>query len=71
MLAYLKALAARVGRPWLRFVPPPFEDPPIGVREPKRRGPGGRSSAVAVEEPGDGILVQARGSGGAAHKASR
>ena len=31
--------------------PAPPEDPYAAVREPNRRGPGGRSSAVAVAEP--------------------
>ena len=36
-----------------RFRPPasPPEDPYVSVREPRRRGPGGRSAAVAVREP--------------------
>jgi len=31
----------------------PDTDPYAGVREPKKRSPGGRSSAVAVEEPNE------------------
>jgi hypothetical protein len=52
MLAYLKALAARLG--WRNFGgrPPQWpEDPYADVREPRRRGPGGKSTAVAVAEP--------------------
>lgn len=30
---------------------PGADDPQIGVREPVRRGPGGRHAAVALEEP--------------------
>ncbi len=51
MLEYLKALVARFlqrGPDWLG---PPPRDPYAGVRVPRRRGPGGRSSAVAVAEP--------------------
>jgi hypothetical protein len=44
-------------RVWLRryFFGPhsPFADPPIGVRHPRGRRPGGRSSAVALLEPDD------------------
>ena len=50
----LKQLAARlVGRfpPLPPQRPGPPEDPFAGVREPKHRRPGGRSSAVAVREP--------------------
>jgi hypothetical protein len=67
MLAYLKALASRLARrPRITFPPEP---PDIGVREPAKRGPGGRSSAVAVDEPADPIFVRAAGvlqGGGAA-----
>ena len=49
-LLRLKQLAALlVG--WRPPSPEPSEDPPVGVREPRRRGPGGRSSAVALREP--------------------
>jgi hypothetical protein len=54
MLDYLRALAARIlQRPFHeRFPPPPPpEDPYACVREPRRRGPGGRSAAVGVAEP--------------------
>jgi hypothetical protein len=54
MFEYLKRLAARL-RGRLPAVEPPREAPPQDpeshVREPRRRGPGGRDSAVAVEEP--------------------
>lgn len=63
MLEYLKALAHRVLRNGLRGLPPlPPDDPYVGVREPRRRGPGGRSSAVAVEEPREERSVRAYGS---------
>lgn len=50
----LKELAARLfGR--LPPLPPQWpgspEDPYVGVREPRPRRPGGRSSAAAVREP--------------------
>jgi hypothetical protein len=37
------------------------EDPYAGVRHPRRRGPAGRSSAVAVEEPEPDSRVDALG----------
>lgn len=68
MLAYLRALASRlIGRGFDPFRPP-FADPPVGVREPRRRGPGGRSSAVAVEEPPDSTFVLAQGSVGSGQR---
>lgn len=50
MFRALRRLIARLfGRrpPWLG----PPEDPRAGVRQPRRRGPAGRESAVAVMEP--------------------
>jgi len=59
MIAYLKALAARfAGRRLDTFFPPP-EDPPLGVREPRRHGPGDKSSSVAVAEPVEQAPVHA------------
>ena len=59
MFTALKRLAARLfGR-----LPPasgPFEDPYAGVREPRRRGPSDRSSAVAVAEPLPEHVVEVR-----------
>lgn len=53
LLEYLKGLAVRVlGRGPLPLRPPP-EAPDAGVREPRRRAPGGRGSSVALEEPRD------------------
>lgn len=61
MLAYLRALVSRlIGRGFDPFRPP-LADPPVGVRQPLRPGPGGRSSAVAVEEPPDSTFVLAQG----------
>ena len=60
MIDYLKSLVARFAG-WRRTPLPPFEDPLIGVREPRRHGPGGRSSAVAVEEPDENIVIRAQG----------
>ena len=61
MIDYLKSLVARFAG-WRRTPFPPYEDPLIGVREPRRGGPGGRSSAVAVEEPEENIVTRAQGS---------
>jgi hypothetical protein len=38
-----------------RFIDPPapFRDPPLGVRQPREPGRGGRNSAVALAEPDD------------------
>jgi hypothetical protein len=61
MLEYLKALAARVLRGGFRGLSPlPPDDPYVGVREPRRRGPGGRSGAVAIEEPMEERSVRAQ-----------
>jgi hypothetical protein len=34
--------------------------PPVGVREPRRRTPGGRGAAAAVREPDEPIVITAR-----------
>jgi hypothetical protein len=39
----------------------PLEDPYAGVREPRPRKPGGRSSAIALAEPDPPKLVRAVG----------
>jgi hypothetical protein len=62
MFSYLKALAARLaqrGFPWLP--PEPLDDPHVGVREPRKRGPGGKSTAVALPEPTEQRVVRAYG----------
>ncbi len=62
MLSYLKALVARLS--WRSFdgLPPALpEDPYVGVREPRKRGPGGRSAAVALAEPEERRTVRAYG----------
>jgi hypothetical protein len=62
MLAYLKALAARLIRKGFGGLPPsPPDDPYVGVREPRRRGPTGRNSAVALDEPVERRSVRAYG----------
>ena len=51
-------------RAWLSSPDRPFdapEDPYARVREPRRHGPGGRSAAVAVEEPEPPAAVRAHG----------
>lgn len=61
LFPYLKALAARLaGRGPGSWFPPPA-DPGAGVREPLRRAPGGRSAAVALEEPGERAETSADG----------
>jgi len=64
MFSYLKALAARLAARGFtpRLRPPPHpEDPDVSVREPRRRGPGGMSAAVAVAEPEETASVEATG----------
>jgi hypothetical protein len=65
MLNYLRRLAAAVmrrHRPFHPFNPP--SDPYVGVREPRRWSPGGRSSAVALEEPPPSSTARAVGRNG-------
>jgi hypothetical protein len=62
MLSYLRALAARLVRRGFGGLPPaPPDDPYVGVREPRRRGPGGRNAAVALAEPAEPRHVRADG----------
>jgi len=44
----------------------PSPDPGVWVREPKRRGPTGRGSAVAVKEPEPDTSLTASGDSSAA-----
>ena len=56
MFLRLKRLAGALIARWHSSPPrwpDPPEDPDAGVREPRHRKPGGRSSAVAVMEPDD------------------
>jgi hypothetical protein len=65
MIAYLKALAARLaGRVFDRLPPP--DELELGVRVPRKTGPGGRSSAIAVAEPRDVTMVRAVAAGSGA-----
>ena len=58
MFERLKQLAARLmGRQGPLWGPP--GDPYARVREPRKRGPGGRHSAVAVMEPEPDRFVDA------------
>lgn len=60
MFERLKRLAARLmGRQGPLWNPP--ADPYAHVREPRKRGPGGRHSAVAVIEPEPDQLIDADG----------
>ena len=69
MFSYLKALAARLVRHGFPGLPPAApDDPYVGVREPRKRGPGGRNASVALAEPPAQSAVRAyrhadRGSG--------
>lgn len=51
MFANLRALASRLMGHGLDPPLPPPEDPYAGVREPRKHGPAGRNSSVAVDEP--------------------
>jgi hypothetical protein len=64
MFERLKQLAARL----MGWRPPssgptddPYADPYAGVREPRKRAPGGRHSSVAATEPEPDQLVSAVG----------
>jgi hypothetical protein len=60
MFERLKRLAARLaGR--LPFFPGPTEDPFAGVRVPRKHGPGGRHSGIALIEPENDELAGAVG----------
>jgi hypothetical protein len=64
MFEYLKALAARLMRQGFGGSPPgPPYDPHVGVREPRKRGPGGGTTAVALAEPKEPGTVRAHGDG--------
>ncbi len=64
LMEHLKALAARIRR-YGPFPPPglpPLDDEPdTRVRQPRGSSPGGRQSAVALDEPSDAAAVDARG----------
>jgi hypothetical protein len=60
LLSYLKTIAARLagrGFDWLPPLPP--DEPPAGVRQPRKHGPGGRNAAVALDEPPEPTFVRA------------
>jgi hypothetical protein len=62
MFSYLKALAARLaGRGFGGLPPSAPDDPHVGVREPRKRGPSGKSAAIALAEPEERTLVRAYG----------
>jgi len=62
MLSYLKSIAARfTWRDFGNLPPEPPEDPYADVREPRRRGPGGKSTAVALAEPEEWPVARADG----------
>ena len=55
LVARFRQLLARLGPNWAFGPPSPGADPLAGpdapVREPRRHGPPGRNSAVALDEP--------------------
>ena len=64
LMEYLKTLVSRVRArgPFPSLGPLPFDgDPHAGVRQPRTPSPGGRRSAVALDEPKDVDTTQARG----------
>jgi hypothetical protein len=62
MFQFVRRLVAALLNRLRPFSPP--EDPYAGVREPRRRKPGDRSSAVALAEPDPLKLVRAVGTVG-------
>lgn len=60
MIAYLRSLAARLMRRDPGSWPPFPDDSLMGVRAPRRTGPGDRRSAAAVDEPFEPRAVEAR-----------
>jgi hypothetical protein len=61
LLTYLRSLAARIRGRGVGFPPPPDDYPDALVREPRKPLPGGRHSAIALDEPTEIEPVQARG----------
>jgi hypothetical protein len=59
MIARLRTLARLLIERWSGPLPPASEDPRIGVRQPLNRRPGGRSSAIALDEPPEWSIVEA------------
>jgi hypothetical protein len=59
LIDYLKALAARLMGRTLDLPPDSPQDPYSLVRHPMKRDPGGRSSAIALEEPTEVDTVRA------------
>ena len=62
LFSYLRAIAARLAGRGFDRRPPLFPDePPAGVRQPRKHGPGGRDAAIALDEPREPTLVRAQG----------
>jgi hypothetical protein len=59
MFQFVQRIVAALLNRLKPFSPP--EDPYVAVREPRRRNPGGRSSAVALAEPEPAGRVRAVG----------
>jgi hypothetical protein len=61
LFPYLRALAARLSGRRFDWLPPYSPDEPLaGVRQPRKRGPGDRNAAVALDEPREPTLVRAQ-----------
>lgn len=61
MIERLKQIAARWMDQLPFFLNPPPEDPLAGVRVPRKHGPGGRYSGIALDEPEPDELAGAVG----------
>jgi len=62
MFQFVRRVIVALLKRFRPIVPP--EDPYAAVREPRRRNPSGRSSAVALAEPEPGKPVRAVGTAG-------
>jgi hypothetical protein len=61
MFRRVRQLLTRLLAQWPGPEEAPPDDPYAGVRHPRRGGPAGKSSAIAVAEPEPDRVVEARG----------